>query len=70
MPQKSARVLKNHPELRARLNEPLVDYGAGMPAMLAAVQRSDRKTVDVLLQAGRRHQRQKPLVGRRRRRSR
>jgi ankyrin repeat protein len=49
---KTARVLRSHPELKATLNEPLADYGAGMQAMLAAVQRSDRKTIDVLLQAG------------------
>jgi ankyrin repeat protein len=51
-PEKTARLLGDHPELRARLNEPLADYGAGMPALLAAVQRSDRPTIDVLLQAG------------------
>jgi hypothetical protein len=49
---KTARVLENHPELKARIDEPLADYGAGMQAMLAAVQRSDRKTIDVLLRAG------------------
>jgi hypothetical protein len=49
---KTARVLRSHPELKATLNEPLAGYGAGMQAMLAAVQRSDRKTIDVLLQAG------------------
>ena len=51
-PEKTARVLHDHPELKARLDEPLADYGAGMPALLAAVQRSDRPTIDVLLQAG------------------
>ena len=50
--EKTARVLESHPKLRARIDEPLADYGAGMPAMLAAVQRSDRRTIDVLLRAG------------------
>jgi ankyrin repeat protein len=45
-------VLHNHSELKAGLNEPLANYGDGMPALLAAVQRSDRPTIDVLLQAG------------------
>jgi hypothetical protein len=49
---KVARVLQDHPELKARLDEPLAKYGAGMTALLAAVQRSDRPTIDVLLQAG------------------
>ena len=47
-----ARVLQQHPELRGQLNEPLEGYGAGMQALLAAVQRTDRKTIDVLLAAG------------------
>lgn len=46
-----ARVLQEHPELRSDLNEPMADYG-GMQPMLAAVQRSDRNTIDVLLRAG------------------
>jgi ankyrin repeat protein len=45
-----SRVLEQHPDLKAQLNEPLI--GHGMPALLAAVQRSDRKTIDVLLRAG------------------
>jgi ankyrin repeat protein len=47
-----ARLLESHPELKARINEPMADYGHGMQALLAAVQRSDRKTIDVLLRAG------------------
>jgi len=47
-----SRVLEDHPELKAQLNEPLPNYGAGMQALIAAVQRSDRKTIDVLLEAG------------------
>ncbi|HEY6251949.1 MAG TPA: ankyrin repeat domain-containing protein [Candidatus Angelobacter sp.] len=47
-----ARVLESHPELKTHINEPMNDYGAGMQPLLAAVQRTDRKTVDVLLRAG------------------
>jgi ankyrin repeat protein len=47
-----ADLLKKHPELRARINEPLPDYGFGAQALFAAVQRSDRATIDVLLDAG------------------
>ena len=50
-PQRTARVLERHPELKAQLNGPMVNYGE-MQALLAAVQRSDRKTIDVLLGAG------------------
>lgn len=50
---KTAGVLENHPELKARINEPMANYGdSGMQPLLAAVQRSDRKTIDVLLKAG------------------
>ena len=49
--QQVARVLEEHSELQAQLNEPMVNYG-GLPAILAAVQRSDRNTIDVLLLAG------------------
>ena len=45
-------VIQKHPELRARINDPLPDYGFGAQALFAAVQRSDRATIDVLLQAG------------------
>ena len=47
-----AQVLENHPELKSHLNEPMHDYGAGMQALIAAVQRTDRRTIDVLLRAG------------------
>jgi hypothetical protein len=49
---RTARVLETHPELKAKINEPMAGYGAGMQALLAAVQRTDRKTIDVLLEAG------------------
>lgn len=48
---RTARVLESHPELKAQINEPMINYG-GMQALLAAVQRTDRKTIDVLLRAG------------------
>ena len=50
--EKTARLLEDHPALKAQINLPLANYGAGMQALLASVQRSDRKTIDVLLQAG------------------
>ena len=45
-------LIRQHPELRAKINNPLPDYGFGAQALFAAVQRSDRATIDVLLQAG------------------
>jgi len=48
---RTAAVLDGHPELKAQLNEPMANYG-GMQALLAAVQRTDRDTIDVLLRAG------------------
>ena len=46
-----AHVLEEYPQLKSQLNEPMANYD-GMQALLAAVQRSDRKTVQVLLRAG------------------
>ncbi len=45
-------LIQQHPELRAKINDPLPNYGFGAQALFAAVQRSDRATIDVLLQAG------------------
>lgn len=45
-------VIERHPELRARIDDPLPDYGFGQHALFAAVQRSDRATIDLLLRAG------------------
>ena len=45
-------VLERHPEVRARIDDPLPDYGFGQHALFAAVQRSDRATIDTLLRAG------------------
>lgn len=49
--QRVARILEEHPELKVDLNQPLASYG-DLPLLLAAVQRTDRKTTDVLLRAG------------------
>lgn len=49
---KTERVLESNPELIAQINEPMANYGAGTTPLLAAVQRSDRNTIDVLLRAG------------------
>lgn len=46
-----SRALQKHPELKAQLNEPMINYD-GLQPLLAAVQRTDRKTIDVLLRAG------------------
>ncbi len=45
-------VLARYPELRAKLDDPLPDYGFGQHALFAAVQRSDRATIDLLLSNG------------------
>ena len=45
-------LIRRHPELRARINDPLPDYGFGAQALFASVQRSDKATIDVLLEAG------------------
>src|SRR5262249_58362120 len=50
--EKVCRVLADHPQLKAQLNEPMAGYGFGMQPILAAVQRTDRKTIDVLLRSG------------------
>jgi hypothetical protein len=50
--QRVYELLENHPSLRARIDEPLPDYGFGQHALFAAVQRSDRTSIDVLLRAG------------------
>jgi hypothetical protein len=50
--QQVRELLESHPELRATINEPLPNYGFGQHALFAAVQRSDRATIEVLLDAG------------------
>jgi ankyrin repeat protein len=45
-------VLAQHPELRASIDDPLPNSSFGVHALFAAVQRSDRATIDLLLDAG------------------
>ena len=47
-----ADLLERYPELRAKIDDPLPGYPFGEHALFAAVQRSDRATIDVLLRAG------------------
>jgi ankyrin repeat protein len=49
---KVARVLDEHPELKAQINQSMPQFDGGSHALLAAVRRTDRKTIDVLLRAG------------------
>lgn len=51
-PGRVEELLERYPELRAKIDEPLANYGFGQHAMFAAVQRSDRKTIVVLLRYG------------------
>ena len=50
--QRVRELLEKYPELRARIDDPLPNYGFGQHALFAAVQRGDRATIDVLLRAG------------------
>src|SRR5258708_34080650 len=45
-------LMESNHEQKARIDEPLPNYGFGIHALFAAVQRSDRATIDVLLHAG------------------
>jgi ankyrin repeat protein len=45
-------VLKQYPELRAIIDDPLPDYSFGIQALFAAVQRGNRAAIDLLLSAG------------------
>jgi hypothetical protein len=47
-----ARALEDHPELKEQINGPMANVEAGVTPLLAAVQRADRDTIDVLLRAG------------------
>jgi ankyrin repeat protein len=51
-PARVRELIERFPQLRATLNAPLPGYGFGLNALYAAVQRSDRETIDVLLNAG------------------
>lgn len=46
------QVLKRHPVLKSRLNEPLPGFGFDAPALIGAVNHGNREMVDVLLDAG------------------
>ncbi len=50
--QRVREILESHPELKKKIDDPLPAYGFGQHALFAAVQRSDRATIDVLLRAG------------------
>jgi ankyrin repeat protein len=50
--QRVKELLENYPDLRARIDQPLPNYGFGQNALFAAVQRNNRATIDVLLRAG------------------
>jgi hypothetical protein len=50
--ERAAVVLEEHPELKAQINEPVANFDGGAHVLLAAVKRTDRKTIDVLLRAG------------------
>jgi ankyrin repeat protein len=50
--QRVRELLESHPELRTRVDEPLPNYGFGIHALFAAVERSDRASIDVLVRAG------------------
>lgn len=45
-------LLKRHSELAAKIDDPMPNYSFGANALFAAVQRSDRATIDILLRAG------------------
>lgn len=50
--QRVRDLLNSYPELRATIDKPLTNYGHGQHALFAAVQRSDKATIDALLRAG------------------
>jgi ankyrin repeat protein len=51
-PARVRELIARFPQLRANIDAPLPGYGFGLNALYAAVQRSDRETIDVLLEAG------------------
>ena len=46
------QILRRHPELNGKLDDPLPDHAFGVTLLLCAVQNGNRKLVDVLLEAG------------------
>src|SRR5262245_46861279 len=49
---RAAGVLEEFPALRERLNEPLPDYSFGATPLIAAVHRTNREMIDLLLRSG------------------
>ena len=49
---RAADLLERFPALKERLNEPLPDYSFGGTPLLAAVQRTNREMVDLLIRSG------------------
>lgn len=47
-----SKLLERHPELKAKLNDPMPGAAFGQTALLLAVQRTNRQMIDVLLSAG------------------
>ena len=50
--QRVARTLKKHPQLRSRLNDGIPEVSFGSTLLIAAVQRTNKELIDVLLEAG------------------
>lgn len=50
--RRTSELIARYPELRTHIDDPLPDYAFGQQALFAAVQRSDRASIDVLLRAG------------------
>jgi len=46
------QALERHPELKSRLDEPVKNYSFGATLLIAAVQRTNREMIDLLLRAG------------------
>jgi ankyrin repeat protein len=47
-----AELLRDHRELKSKLNDPLPGFGFGCTALFGAVERSNQKMIEILLQAG------------------
>ncbi len=48
----AARIIERHPEVKAKLNDPMPDQAFGGTYLIAAVGRNDREMIDLLLRAG------------------
>jgi len=49
---RAGELLEKFPSLKERLNEPLPDYGFGATPLIAAVHRTNREMIDLLLRSG------------------